>query len=445
MSSRDSLRVLALIVLILMSGMFSAAETAFSCASKVRLKSMANDHNAKAAKVLKILDNYDRFLTTVLIGNNIVNIMATTIGAVLFTGLYGEAKGPTLSTIILTLTVLMFGEIAPKTLAKQHPERFAMRFLGFVEFFQVILTPLNLLFRGWQYLVSKAFHTPEDESDISDELITMVDEAEKEGDLEQHESDLISAAIEFNDLDVKDVLTPRVDLVAVEIGTSLEEVEKTFRLNSYSRLPVYERSIDNIVGVIHEKDFYSMLWNQKEKGYLKRIIKPVHYTSENVKISTLLKQLQGAKLHLAVVLDEYGGTAGIITLEDIIEELVGEIWDEHDIVKTYYQKIDENTYLVQCDADIDDMLERFHVDTDDVDEYDFITVSGWIIHELEHIPNVGESFDFHNLHVTVTKADRRKVLEIKVEIRSEETEETQDKDHRDRRLFQDLKEKKEDD
>lgn len=439
MTGTDQLSVVVLIILILLSGMFSAAETAFSCASKVRLKSMANDHNRKAEKVLGILDQYDRFLTTVLIGNNIVNIMATTIAAVLFTRLYGETKGPTISTVVLTLTVLMFGEIAPKTLAKKHPEKFAMRFLGFVEFNQVILTPLNLLFQGWQWLVSRIFQSPEDESDISDELITMVDEAEKEGDLEQHESDLISAAIEFNDLEVKDVLTPRVELVAVEIGTPLEEVEKTFRLNSYSRLPVYERSIDNIVGVIHEKDFYSMMYNQKDKGFLKHIIKPVFYTTENVKISTLLKQLQGAKLHLAVVLDEYGGTAGIITMEDIIEELVGEIWDEHDVVKTYYKKVNDNTWLVQCDADIDDMLERFHVEPDD-DDYDFITVSGWIIHEMEHIPNAGETMDFRNLHITITKADRRKVQEIRVEILPE-VEEDDDKDHRDRRV----KEKKEDD
>ena len=256
----------------------------------------------------------------------------------------------------------------------------------------------------------------------------MVDEAEKDGDLEEHESDLISAAIEFNDLDVKDVLTPRVDVLAIDITTPPNEIEKTFRYSSFSRLPVYENSIDNIVGVIHEKDFYAQM--KYEHCPIRKIIKPVIYTSTNVKISTLLKQLQGAKLHLAVVLDEYGGTQGIITLEDIIEELVGEIWDEHDTVKEYYQKIDETTYLVKADADADDMFERFGVDVDDdEDDDDYITVSGWAIHELEHIPRVGEQFDFKNLHVTITKADQRKVIELKVEIKNpQKKQEEQEKE-----------------
>ena len=251
------------------------------------------------------------------------------------------------------------------------------------------------------------------DSDIADELITMVDEAEKEGDLEEHESDLISAAIEFNDLDVSDILTPRVEIVAIDLTMAIDQVEKVFRLNSFSRLPVDENSIDKMVGVIHEKDFYDLMYHNK--GPLRRIIKPVIYTSKNTKISTVLKQLQGAKLQLAVVLDEYGGTEGIVTLEDIIEELVGEIWDEHDTVKEYYTKIDENTWLVKADCEVDDLFDRFDVVWDDDDD-DYITVSGWAIHALEHIPKIGETFDYQNLHVTVTKADQRKVIEVKVEI-----------------------------
>jgi putative hemolysin len=420
MTDSTSTLVFILILLILFSGMFSAVETAYSSASRIKLKAMENDDVEGADTVLKILDHYDRFLTTVLIGNNIVNIVAATLGTVIFTRQFGESKGSTISTIVITLTVLLFGEITPKSFAKRYPEHFAIRMRGFVQFFQVLFAPLNAVFRGWQYLTARMFKIEEEDTDISDELITMVDEAEKEGDLEQHESDLISAAIEFNDLDVRDVLTPRVELVAVPLTASLKEVANVFSLNSFSRLPVYEKNIDNIVGVIHEKDFYSMMYRDPQHGLLKRIIKPVIYTGENVKISTVLKQLQAAKAHLAVVLDEYGGTAGIITMEDIIEELVGEIWDEHDIVKEYYQKVDEHTYLVRCDADIDDMMERFGVEPEDEDEYDFITVSGWVIHELDHIPAAGESFDFQNLHVTVTQADRRKVHEIRVEIRNPE-------------------------
>ena len=408
--SNSSLTI-TIIILILLSGLFSAIETAYSSASRIRLKSMDTD---AAESVLSVLERYDRFISTVLIGNNIVNIASATIGTILFTRLYGDS-GALVSTIALTVLVLLFGEIAPKTIAKQNPESFAVKTIGVVRLSEFILTPLTLLFSGWQWLVSKVVRVEESDSDISDELITMVDEAEKDGDLEAHESDLISAAIEFNDLDVKDVLTPRVNVLAINITMPIEEVEKLFRLNSFSRLPVYENLIDNIVGVIHEKDFYSMLYSDKDRRYLRRIIKPVIYTSENVKISTLLKQLQKAKLHLAVVLDEYGGTAGIITMEDIIEELVGEIYDEHDTVKEYYEQVNDHTFLVKCTAEIDDMMERFDVEYDE-DEYDFITVSGWVIHELDRIPQVGDTFDYKNLHVTVTRADQRRVHEIQVEI-----------------------------
>ena len=416
-SLNNSTLTILMIILIIFSGLFSAIETAYSSASRIRLKAMALPG---VESVLEVLEHFDTFISTVLVGNNIVNIMSATIGALLFTRLYGD-DGAVISTVVLTILVLLFGEIAPKTIAKHNPERFAIATVGVVHFFEFVLRPLTLLFSGWQWLVSKVIRVEESDSDISDELITMVDEAEKEGDLEAHESDLISAAIEFNDLDVKDVLTPRVNVIAVDITMSISEVERQFRLNSFSRLPVYENSIDNIVGVIHEKDFYSMLYSDQERRYLRRIIKPVIYTSENVKISTLLKQLQKDKVHLAVVLDEYGGTAGIITMEDIIEELVGEIYDEHDTVKEYYEEIDDHTYLVKGTAEIDDMMERFGVEYDE-DEFDFITVSGWVIHEFDRIPQVNDSFDYKNLHVTVTKADRRRVHEIKVELRDKSEE-----------------------
>lgn len=411
--------IFIIIICVFFSALFSAVETAYSSASKIRLKNMQGDGNLNAAAVLKILDDFDRFLTTVLIGNNIANIGCATVGTLLFT-LYFSGNGPTISTAVITIITIMFGETAPKSLAKQMPERFACATVGFVRFFEFILCPLSACMKGWTWLVSKIANIKEDDSDISDELTTMVEEAEREGDLEEHESDLISNAIGFNELDVKDVLSPRVDIVAVDITESVDKIEEAFRTNGFSRLPVYENSIDNIVGVIHEKDFYELMYHNK--GPIRKIIKPVIYTSPNTRISTLLKQLQGAKLHLAVVLDEYGGTEGIITLEDIIEELVGEIWDEHDTVEEFYTKINDKTWLVKGDAEIDDLVERFHVEEED-EEFDFITVSGWAIHELGHIPHVGEKFDYKNLHVTVTKADQRKVLEVKVEIMEKKEEE----------------------
>lgn len=416
--------IIAIVILTLFSGLFSATETAYSSSSKIRLKNMANDGNTKASSVLVILDDFDKFLTSVLIGNNIVNIASATISTLLFSLILKGGKGPTVSTIVITVITLLFGEIAPKSLAKQAPEKFACSTVGVVNFFEFVFTPLTIVLKGWTWLVNHFAHIEQDEGDISDELITMVDEAEKDGNLEEHESDLISAAIEFNDLDVKDVLTPRVDIVAVNIASSHEQIEKAFRFNSFSRLPVYENTVDNIVGVIHEKDFYELMYHNN-KGPIRRIIKPVIYTSPNTQISTCMKQLQAAKLHMAVVLDEYGGTEGIITLEDIIEELVGEIWDEHDVVEDFYTKVDDYTWMVKGDAEIDDLIDRFGVEEED-EEFDFITVSGWAIAELHHIPKVNEEFDYKNLHVTITKADQRKVLEVKVEIQKEEEDKEND-------------------
>lgn len=416
--------IIAIVILTLFSGLFSATETAYSSSSKIRLKNMVNDGNTKASSVLVILDDFDKFLTSVLIGNNIVNIASATISTLLFSLILKGGKGPTVSTIVITVITLLFGEIAPKSLAKQAPEKFACATVGVVNFFEFVFTPLTIVLKGWTWLVNHFAHIEQDEGDISDELITMVDEAEKDGNLEEHESDLISAAIEFNDLDVKDVLTPRVDIVAVNIASSHEQIEKAFRFNSFSRLPVYENTVDNIVGVIHEKDFYELMYHNN-KGPIRRIIKPVIYTSPNTQISTCMKQLQAAKLHMAVVLDEYGGTEGIITLEDIIEELVGEIWDEHDVVEDFYTKVDDYTWMVKGDAEIDDLIDRFGVEEED-EEFDFITVSGWAIAELHHIPKVNEEFDYKNLHVTITKADQRKVLEVKVEIQKEEEDKEND-------------------
>ena len=416
--------IIAIVILTLFSALFSATETAYSSSSKIRLKNMANDGNTKASSVLVILDDFDKFLTSVLIGNNIVNIASATISTLLFSLILKGGKGPTVSTIVITVITLLFGEIAPKSLAKQAPEKFACATVGVVNFFEFVFTPLTIVLKGWTWLVNHFAHIEQDEGDISDELITMVDEAEKDGNLEEHESDLISAAIEFNDLDVKDVLTPRVDIVAVNIASSHEQIEKAFRFNSFSRLPVYENTVDNIVGVIHEKDFYELMYHNN-KGPIRRIIKPVIYTSPNTQISTCMKQLQAAKLHMAVVLDEYGGTEGIITLEDIIEELVGEIWDEHDVVEDFYTKVDDYTWMVKGDAEIDDLIDRFGVEEED-EEFDFITVSGWAIAELHHIPKVNEEFDYKNLHVTITKADQSKVLEVKVEIQKEEEDKEND-------------------
>ena len=415
-----------LAILVFCSSFFSATETAYSSINKIKLKNMASAGSRKAQKALELADGYDRLLSTILVGNNVVNILASSLATVLFVQNlgFGDA-GVSLSTAVMTIVILIFGEISPKSIAKETPEKFAMAVAGVIGFIQTLLTPINFLFSLWKKLLSMLFKVENDDSMTQEELLTIVEEAQNEGDLEAHESDLICAAIEFNDLDVKDILTPRVDVVAVDVTDSLDEIELMFRNNNFSRLPVYENSIDNIVGVIHEKDFYNLYYNHM--GTFKSITQTLLYTSPHVKISTLLKQLQSSKTHMAVVLDEYGGTAGIITLEDILEELVGEIYDEHDQVKEYYKELDPNTYLIECDMDLDDMFEFFGLE--DEEDYDFITVSGWVIHELERIPKVGESFTYKNLVVTVTQTDARKVIEVKVSVLPQDQDE-EDDDHK---------------
>ena len=415
-----------LVILVFCSSFFSATETAYSSINKIKLKNMASAGSRKAQKALELADGYDRLLSTILVGNNVVNILASSLATVLFVQNlgFGDA-GVSLSTAVMTIVILIFGEISPKSIAKETPEKFAMAVAGVIGFIQTLLTPINFLFSLWKKLLSMMFKVENDDSMTQEELLTIVEEAQNEGDLEAHESDLICAAIEFNDLDVKDILTPRVDVIAVDVTDSLDEIELMFRNNNFSRLPVYENSIDNIVGVIHEKDFYNLYYNHM--GTFKSITQTLLYTSPHVKISSLLKQLQSSKTHMAVVLDEYGGTAGIITLEDILEELVGEIYDEHDQVKEYYKELDPNTYLIECDMDLDDMFEFFGLE--DEEDYAFITVSGWVIHELERIPKVGESFTYKNLVVTVTQTDARKVIEVKVSVIPQDQSE-EDDDHK---------------
>lgn len=413
--------IILLVFLVILSAFFSATETAFSSVNKVRLKYLANNGNKKAEKVLKLSDDFTSLLTTILIGNNIVNILASSLSTVLFINLFGE-NGVSISTLAMTIIILVFGEVTPKSMAKEMPESFTMAVCSIISFLNTVFRPVNFIFEKIKNLASIPFKNKgEDNSFISEEFITMVEDAQEEGNMDEHEADLLTNAIEFNDLDVRDILTPRVDVVAVDIDDyTMEEIKNLYRDNGYSRLPIYEGSIDNVIGVLHEKDFYFLYYTDSTTP-LRQMIKSVIYTSPHVKIFALLRQLQSTKSHMAIVIDEYGGTAGIITMEDILEELVGEIYDEHDKVVEYYKKIDDYTYLVKGDLDIDDLFSHFDIAIDE--EYDFNTTSGWVINNMDKIPVVGESFDFKNMHITVTDADNKKVNEIKIEFAKDKKEE----------------------
>ena len=409
MDSGSITQIIVLIVLIILSGYFSATETAFSALNRIRVKNMASDGNKKAALVLNMSENFDKILSTILIGNNIVNIVATSIATLLFIDIMkgDQALGTTVATIVVTVVVLIFGEITPKSLAKERPESFAMFSAPLLRLFMFILYPLNLIFTGWKMLVSLVIKPSEDKGEIEEELLTMVEEAETEGDMEEEEVELIRNAIEFKDIEVGDILQPRVNVVAIDAEDEWSEVDKLFRESGYSRLPVYRDTIDDIFGVINQKDFY-MAKNRD----LRAITKPIEYVVPTMKISELMFKLQHSKSHMAAVVDEYGGTAGIITLEDVIEELVGEIWDEHDEIVESFVKISDNEYRVDCSASLADMFEFLDIEYD----LDIATVSGWVIEELKQLPRPGDTFEYENLSVKVTKTDTRHVLEIVVKV-----------------------------
>ena len=400
--------IVALVFLGTMSAYFSATETAFTSLNRVRLKSRAEGGDRRAAQVLALSEDYDKLLSTILIGNNIVNNVATTIGAVLFIKFLGDVQGPTISAVVLTVVILIFGEVSPKSLAKESPESFAMFSAPLLRVLIMLLTPVSFLFAQWKRLLSKIFHHAQESGITEEELVTMVDQAENEGGLDQHESQLIRAAIEFHDLEVEEILTPRVDIVAVEDTATMDEVARAFAESGYSRLPVYHEDLDDIVGVIHEKDFHAARYHGQTD--VSAITGTVLYTTGNTKISALLRVLQQEKAHMVIVVDEYGGTEGLVTLEDIVEELVGEIWDEHDEVIEEFRKQEDGSYLISCNADLTDLFDLFSIKG----ECDANTVSGWVMEQVGRVPEEGDQFQADGLDVTVTKVDHRRVLEIRV-------------------------------
>ena len=411
--------LIAIVVLLLLSGFFSSMETAYSCSNKLKLKTMSANGNKRAGKTLALAEKYDSLLSTILVGNNIVNITTSTLSGILFGFLIAnQATSATVSTVITTIAVLIVGEITPKMIANVYPEKFAMAGYPVLMFFKVLLYPVNIIFSGYKWLLAKMFKLKNDSIVTEDEIMTMVEEAQVSGTLKQDETKLIRSVIEFDDLEVVDILIPRVNITAIELGTPLDKIKDIFDDEGYSRIPVYKGSIDTIVGILHEKDFFQAYL--KGKKDISSFLQSVVYTTEHIKISVLLKQLQKKKAHMAIVLDEYGGTSGIVTLEDILEELVGEIWDEHDEEVTWCRPVDENTTIFDANTSLLDLLEYYDIDTDEYRNYDASTISGWVIEQLGGIPAVGKKFEYNHLEIEITKSTVKKVLEIKVTKKPEE-------------------------
>ena len=412
MDSDSLAQIIILVVLILMSAFFSASETAFSSLNRIRLKMMADEGNKRAALAYDMGERFDKLLSTILIGNNIVNITSTSIATVLFIKILGSsATGTTVSTVVMTIAVLIFGEISPKVIAKEAPEKFACLAAPILKATMFILTPIVAFFVLFRKLIGKMFRFSDNTAITGDELLEIVDEAESGGGLEKEESELIRSAISFSECPVSDILTPRVDIVGVDIDDPIEEIAAIFDESGFSRLPVYDDSVDNILGIIHTRDFNKYVIGEKKP--LSSIIKDAVYVAKQISINELLKIMQEKKTHIAVVADEYGGTVGIATMEDILEELVGEIWDEYDEVVEEFKVLSDDSVAVLSSISPEKMFEYFNVPKA---ETDASSVGGWVVENLGKLAEVGDTFSYENLDIKVTKVEERRIIEILVKI-----------------------------
>ena len=396
--------------LLVCSAFFSATETAFLSANRTKLKLLSQEGNRKAESTLKTTEKFDQFLSTALLGNNIVNILASSIATVFFISYFGNI-GVTIATSVTTILVLIFGEITPKIIAKENPEKFAMFSNLPMRFFMLAFTPINYFFTAWKKILVKVFHIRKDNTVTEAELLTFVEEVRQVGGINEGEEHLIRNAIEFDETTANDILTPRVDMTAVSVNDTVESIEKCFCETGYSRLPVYRDSIDNIIGIVLLKDFF--IKTVREHNPLESIIMPAIYISETIKITSLLKKLQAKKSHLAVVIDEFGGTVGIVTMEDIVEELVGEIWDEHDEAMENIIQLANGNYRILGNTSLKDFFEVIGMDEKDLDA-NASTAGGWVIEYLGEIPREGQQFIINNFAVTILKKTRNRVMELEV-------------------------------
>ena len=409
-----------IILLLLISAICSATETAFSSCNRIRLKKLADDGNKSAKTAVYICDNFDKALTAILIGNNVVNILSSALATVLFTRYLGSSSVG-VATLVMTVLVLIFGEIIPKSLAKENSESFSILMAAPLRAFMFLLTPLIWVFSGLTKLVSRLSGSRNKEKDPSiteEELKYIIEEIEDEGVLEQQESDLVRSALDFDEVKIEKILVPRVNIEAVGINDSPEEIKELFISTKYSRLPVYEKDIDHIVGVIHQSDFFELYLGKKKRPISEIMKKPV-YISETVRISDALKKMQRQKVHMAVVVDQYGGTEGIATLEDIIEELVGEIYDESDGDDTSFIRISDTSVDISPDLSVTDFLERMELDEDTI-QTDMNSMGGWIMDMLDRIPENNECILCPPFEITVRMEDEQKIDRILINLHKQE-------------------------
>ena len=405
--------ILSLIVLVAVSAFFSASETAFTSANRIKLKNLVNEGNRRAERCLALLDDYDRLLTTILIGNNLVNILSSAICTWLFTLLFGPI-GVIVATVFMLVVLLILGEVTPKTLAKSNPEAIAMRFSKALSILTVIFKPISTIFIGLSRILSR--NKEESPTLTEEELVVMIDEIEGEGTLEKSESDLIKSAIEFDDKQISEILTPRVDVVGIDKNASMEELKDLFISSGFSRIPLFDGTIDKIVGVVYAKDFYQRYFENKDTK-IEDLMRPVKFLPETATVAKALTEIQKSMVQMIVVVDSYGGTVGIVSLEDVLEELVGEIWDESDEVQHFIIRESDGSYAVLGDADINDMMAEIGVEFD-LEDYDEHTVSGYLQYKLNRIPVKGDRVENDAVKMIVSSVKNRRVRMVHVTVKA---------------------------
>lgn len=417
----DGYLILVLVVLVLLSAFFSASETAISTINRIRMRNLADEGNKKAQKAIQMADNYDRTLSTILVGNNIVNIAFASLSTMLFTSWFG-VSGVGIATLVSTVVVLIFGEVLPKSLAKEFADSFALAVSYPLYYIMILLTPIVYIFIGIKKGVMRIFKPQKKQVSVTEqELKYIIEEIEDEGVLEKQESELVRSALDFDEITADEILTPRVDVVSAEVGESIETIKDLFVEEHFSRIPIYENSIDNVIGVLYSKDFFTAYIKETDFS-IRDMLQSVIFIPPKKKISELFSELQKSKSHLAIVTDQYGGNMGIVTLEDILEELVGEIWDEYDEDERDFVPLDENTFEISGDLRVSDLIEELNIDGLTI-ETSSNSVGGWALERLGHIPKAGESFTNGILKVTVKEVIENRIMRLTVQILPPQKEE----------------------
>ncbi len=412
MSTKNLIQLIVIIVGIILSAFFSSSETALTSVNIFKIRQMEKNGVEKAPLVRKLVDNIGSVLTTILIGNNIVNIVTTTIATIFFTEVMGP-KGAVISPIILTIVVLIFGEVTPKNIAAANSEKLALAVARPIRLLDIVLKPINFILGKITGAITKVFVGEEEESSLvtEEDLKTIVDVSEEQGVINNEESEMINNVFEFGNSYVSDIMTARTNMEAISIESDQEELYEMLKETNHSRIPVYGKNIDNILGILHMKDIVSAIADGKELN-LEEIIRPAYYVYDNMHIFDLFTNMRSENVSLAIVIDEYGGTSGLVTIEDIVEELVGEIDDEYDKDEKDIFKLTENSYLVKPALHLSDFNDYFNLELEEIKND---SIGGYVIDRLSRIPEQGDSVEIENLKITVDEVDRYKIEMLKVE------------------------------